>query len=63
MVASIMAPLVQRGRAGLLRPADATGHITDARRCRPMEVRDATAEGFQHPVLGYVGLHVMHRRL
>jgi L-amino acid N-acyltransferase YncA len=44
MVASIMAPLVQRGVAGLLRPADATGHITDARPCRPMEVRDATAE-------------------
>jgi hypothetical protein len=29
----------------------------------PMEVRDATAEGFQHLVHGYVGLHVMHRRL
>jgi hypothetical protein len=30
MVASIMSALVQRRPAGLLRPADATGHITDA---------------------------------
>jgi hypothetical protein len=29
MVASIMASLVQRSRAGLLRPAGGTGHITD----------------------------------
>jgi hypothetical protein len=39
MVASIMAPLVQRGRAGLLRPADATGHITDAAAERPKRLQ------------------------
>jgi hypothetical protein len=36
MVASIMAPLVQGGRAGLLRLPDRTGHITDAWQNRPV---------------------------